>query len=107
MTSGRYLGVCYLRLIFKICAAPVVLLLNVTAAIYTFVLTVAGALLVIACVILLLTAAASFIMRDNTGGWLCVVAAFLVSPFGLPAFAAWLLRLLVNLNDSLKDYLLS
>jgi hypothetical protein len=94
-----------MRLLLKICAAPVVLLLNVTAAICSFVLTVAGALLVIACVILLLAAAASFIMRDNTGGWLCVVAAFLVSPFGLPAVAAWLLGLLVDLNDNLKDFL--
>jgi hypothetical protein len=94
-----------MRLVLKICAVPVILLLTVTEAVCSFVVTVAGAMLTIICVILLLAAAASFIMGDYTGGWLCIAADFLVSPFGLPAIANWLLRLLINLKDNLKEYL--
>ena len=94
-----------MRILLKIIAAPFVVVLTVLAAIITFLFCVGGALCYVACVGVTLLAIVAFITGQTTGGIAGLVIAFLISPFGLPAIADWLIEKLHDLNFALRDFI--
>ena len=97
-----------MRIIFKILAAPFVLVLTLLVAVLSFLLSLsAGLLSILASVLGLLSVLMLFVEKDiSTGiaGLLMGVCQF--APFGLPALAGWLLAKLDELNGSLRGFIM-
>ena len=92
-----------MRLILKILAAPLVAVLAIITWLFAFMLSfssvvfgIAGTLLGICGVIVIFT-------NSSTIGNLILIIAFLVSPFGLPMLAAWILGQLQRLRYAIQD----
>ena len=92
-------------IVLKILAAPFVVALTLFVAIVSFFYCVASALCHIGCVVLTLLALVLFIGGQTLGGVVFLVLAFLVSPFGIPAIADWLMDRLYSLKYSLQDFI--
>ena len=92
-------------IVLKILAAPFVVALTLLVAIVSFLYCVASALCHIGCVVLTLLALVLFIGSQTLGGVVFLVLAFLVSPFGIPAIADWLMDRLYSLKYSLQDFI--
>ena len=95
-----------MRLIFKILAAPFVLVLTLLVAVLAFLLSLsAGLLSILASVLGLLSVLMLFVEKDIPTGIAGLLMAFAISPFGLPALAGWLLAKLDELNSSLRGFI--
>ncbi len=92
-------------IVLKILAVPVVVVLTILAAVVSFLACVAGAICVVASVVLMLLALMLFIGGQTVGGVVFLVLAFLVSPYGIPAIADWLVEQLHSLNYTLRDFI--
>ena len=92
-------------IVIKILAAPFVVALTLLVAIVSFLYCVASALCHIGCVVLTLLALVLFIGGQTLGGVVFLVLAFLVSPFGIPAIADWLMDRLYSLKYSLQGFI--
>ena len=90
-------------IVLKILAAPFAVVLTILAAVVSF--CVAGAVCVVGCVVLTLLAVVLFIGGQVLGGVVFLVLAFLVSPYGIPAIADWLVERLYSLNYALRDFI--
>jgi len=55
--------------------------------------------------LVLIVAIALFIMRNVVGGIVFTVIAFLISPFGIPLIAEWVLARLFRFNYFLRDFI--
>ena len=96
-----------LKVITKIIAAPLVVVLTISWAFLIFVfcwfetiLNFVSGIVAIIAIVLLFTG-------HTTGGIMFFVTAFLISPVGLPAIAKWLIDGLDVLNDALKCFITS
>lgn len=97
-----------MRLIFKIFALPFLLILSLLAAVLMFLFDVPGWLLSLASGILAVIAVGLFVLQHQpVGGVAFLVLAFLLSPYGLPAVAEFLIGLLDELNYSLRRFITS
>ena len=97
-----------MRLIFKIFALPFLLVLSLLAAVLMFLYDVAGWFLSLASGILAVIAVGLFVLQHQpVGGVAFLVLAFLLSPYGLPAVAEFLIGLLDELNYSLRRLITS
>lgn len=97
-----------MRLIFKIFALPFLLILSLLAAVLMFLYDVAGWFLSLASGILAVIAVGLFVLQHQpVGGVAFLVLAFLLSPYGLPAVAEFLIGLLDELNYSLRRFITS
>ena len=97
-----------MRLIFKIFALPFLLVLSLLAAMLMFLFDVAGWFLSLASGILAVIAVGLFVLQHQpVGGVAFLVLAFLLSPYGLPAVAEFLIGLLDELNYSLRRFITS
>lgn len=97
-----------MRLIFKIFALPFLLVLSLLAAVLMFLFDVAGWFLSLASGILAVIAMGLFVLQHQpVGGVAFLVLAFLLSPYGLPAIAEFLIGLLDDLNYSLRRFITS
>lgn len=92
-----------MRLILKILVAPIIVVLTLfvwicSGLLYcsSFILGLAGTVLGILAVLVLLTGAV-------TNGIIVLVMAFLVSPFGIPMAAAWLIGKIQDLRYAIQD----
>ena len=92
-----------MRLILKILVAPIIVVLTLfvwicSGLLYcsSFILGLAGTVLGILGVLVLLTGAV-------TNGIIVLVMAFLVSPFGIPMAAAWLIGKIQDLRYTIQD----
>ena len=92
-------------IVLKILAAPFVVVLTILAAVVSFLFCMATAVCVVACVALTLLAVVLFIGGQTLGGAVFLVLAFLVSPYGIPAIADWLVERLYSLNYALRDFI--
>lgn len=92
-------------IVLKILAAPFVVVLTILAAVVSFLFCVAGTVCVVGCVVLTLLAVVLFIGGQTLGGVVFLVLAFLVSPYGIPAIADWLVERLYSLNYALRDFI--
>ena len=97
-----------MRLIFKIFALPFLLVLSLLAAVLMFLYDVAGWFLSLASGILAVIAVGLFVLQHQpVGGVAFLVLAFLLSPYGLPAVAEFLIGLLDELNYALRRFITS
>ena len=93
------------RFIYQFENTPFVVVLTVLAAVVSFLFCMATAVFVVACVVLTLLAVALFISGQTLGGIVFLVLAFLISPYGIPAIAEWLVDKLHNLNFALRGFI--
>ena len=85
-----------MRILLKILCAPVVAVLAVAGWFFTFLLSVSAAVLGIAAVAIL-------ILDSTLNGVIVLGVAFLISPYGLPMLAAWLIAQLHGLRYAIQD----
>ena len=92
-----------MRLILKVLLFPVVMVLTILVAICRFLCTFSTVLLSIIALILFALALATMIfLHDMSNGPKMLVLAWLISPFGIPLFASWLVDIVDYLNCKLK-----
>ena len=93
-----------MRLIVKILLFPVILLLTVFVAVCRFLCHFSTALLSIAAFLLFAFALGTMILlKDVPGGIGMMVCAYLISPYGFPLFASWLVEKVDDLNSLIKS----
>ncbi len=92
-----------MRIILKILAAPVIAALAIIIWFCAFLLNLSSFVFGIAGTVLGICGVIIIFMASVTNGIIVLVVAFLVSPFGLPMFAAWLLGLLQRLRYAIRD----
>lgn len=93
----------FLRLMLKIVAAPVILLL--TLAIWSCVglVYVSGLVLGLLSAVIALLGLAVLVTYSPQNGIILWAIAFLISPFGLPQLAFWLLGKVQDLKFAIQD----
>ena len=96
-----------LKLILKIIALPLALVLTVLAAFLKFILIFSGIILVLISGLVFLAAIILFITGEPIGGIAFLVIAFLISPFGIPAIAAAVIGLIDGIASSLREFITS
>ena len=94
-----------MRLIFKILAAPVVLVLTLTIWLCAALLGLSAFLLGLAGTVAGFMGLAVLITYSMKNGIILLVTAFLISPLGFPMLAVRILGLLQDLNYSLRDFI--
>lgn len=94
-----------MRIILKLLAAPFVLALTLLVAILSFCVSLAAWALGVLSLLCALCGLFNLFQGDSPEGLYWLVVAFIVSPFGLPAVAEWLICKLDDLNYSLKSFI--
>lgn len=92
-----------MKFVLKILLAPVMLVLAFLIWLCTLTLHISAVLLNVLSVLLVLVSIFSFIDRDVKNGVIELIAAFLLSPYGLPMIGAWLVAQLHLLRDWMKE----
>ena len=93
----------FMKLILKIVVAPVVLLLTVTIWICVGLVYVSGLVLGLLSMVIALLGVAVLLTCSLQNGIILLVMAFLISLFGLPMAAIWLLGKVQDLKFVIQD----
>ena len=93
-----------MRLIFKLLAFPFVLVTGLLYLVCKFRVIASGAVLGILSGIVFLASLVLFFTAGVWAGLAWLVIAFLISPYGLPMAAAWLVGMIGGANHALKDF---
>ena len=91
------------KLILKIVAAPVVVLLTLAIWICVGLVYVSGLVLGLLSTVIALLGVAVLVTYSPQNGVILLVIAFLISPFGLPKLAFWLLGKVQDLKCTVQD----
>ena len=94
-----------LKLILKILALPIVIVLTPLTWICFGILRCTAWIFGLASIILTIIGVFAFITVASRDGIIWCVTAFLVSPFGIPMLAVHIIGGLHNLNDTLKHFI--
>ena len=94
-----------MRILLNILFAPVMLALILFVNFFAFLLTVSSVFFGIAGTVFAILAVILFFAVNRTNGIIVLIFAFLISPFGLPLLAAWLLGKVQQLRYALQDWL--
>ena len=93
-----------LRLILKIVAAPVMVVLTVAILMCVGIVYVSGLVLGFVSVVITMLGLAVLITYSPQNGIILLVIAFLLSPFGLPQLAFWLLGKVQGFKYAIQDF---
>ena len=93
-----------MRLVLRLLAFPIMLVTGVFYLVCKFLVIASGAVLGILSGIVFLAALALFFAAGFWPGLSWLVIAFLISPYGLPMAAAWLVGIIGGANSALKDF---
>lgn len=93
-----------MRLIFKLLTFPFVLVTGLLYLVCKFLVIASGAVLGILSGIVFLASLVLFFTAGVWAGLAWLVIAFLISPYGLPMAAAWLVGMIGGANHALKDF---
>ena len=93
-----------MRLIFKLLAFPFVLVTGLLYLVCKFLVIASGAVLGILSGIVFLASLVLFFTAGMWAGLAWLVIAFLISPYGLPMAAAWLVGMMGGANHALRDF---
>ena len=93
-----------MRLIFKLLAFPFVLVTGLLYLVCKFLVIASGAVLGILSGIVFLASLVLFFTAGVWAGLAWLVIAFLISPYGLPMAAAWLVGMIGGANHALIDF---
>lgn len=102
---GMLLGL--VKLLLKIVVAPVVLFLTLAIWICVGLVYVSGLALGLLSMVIALLGVAVLVTYSPQNGLILLVIAFLISPFGLPKLAFWLLGKVQNLKFAIQDLVYS
>ena len=95
-----------MRIILKILAAPLVLLLALVLGMLTLLHSLAaGVLSILALIAATCGLFACTIGGDPASGIRVLIVAALISPFGIPALSGWLILKLDDFNYSLRHFI--
>ena len=94
-----------MKLLLKILAWPVTLMLSAMVWICAVFFSRAASLFALASALISALAVAVLLSGSPQNAAILAVAAFLVSPLGLPMLAAKLLGGLASVNSTIKDYI--
>ena len=94
-----------MRIILKLFAAPFVLALTLLVAALSFCVSLATWAFGVLSSICAICGLFNLFQGNGSQGIYWLVVAFIVSPFGLPAVAGWLVCKLDDLNYSLKGFI--
>lgn len=92
-----------LKSLLKILAAPVILLLTVAIWICVGIVYISGLVLGLISMVVALLGVAVLITYSPQNGIILLVMAFLISPYGLPMAAIWLLGKVQDVRYLLQD----
>ena len=98
---GMMLGL--VKLILKIVAAPVLLILTLSIWLCVGLVYLSGLVLGLLCMVIALLGVAVLVTYSPQNGFILLVIAFLISPLGLPKLAFWLLGKVQDLKCILQD----
>ena len=98
---GMLLGL--VKLLLRIVVAPVVLLLTLAIWICVGLVYVSGLVLGLLSMVIALLGVAVLVTYSPQNGLILLVIAFLISPFGLPKLAFWLLGKVQDLKFAIQD----
>lgn len=87
----------------KIFLAPVRIFLNVTISVFKFLLSISSTILAIIAFVVFMVSVFFFVDGEKTDGIYALVFAWIISPWGLPMIATWLLSRLIIFRDWLKS----
>ena len=93
-----------MRLIFKLLAFPFVLVTGLLYLVCKFLVIASGAVLGILSGIVFLASLVLFFTAGVWAGLAWLVIAFLISPYGLPMAAAWLVGMIGGANHALRRF---
>ncbi|MDL2232021.1 CD1845 family protein [Ruminococcaceae bacterium OttesenSCG-928-L11] len=96
-----------MRFLLKVLTLPVTVALSISVLALSFLVSCAGSALKLLCFPAFLLGAGIAIMTDPVAGGLILAGAFLISPFGLPLVAEWLLDRMADLNFALREFIVS
>ena len=94
-----------MKIILKILAAPIVLVLTLFVWICSALLYCSAFIFGLAATIIALLGVAVLVTYSLKNGIILFIIAFLVSPIGLPMAAAWLLSNIQQLRFAIQDKL--
>lgn len=94
-----------MKLLLKILAAPVTVVLTVFVWVCVLILHISALILGLAGTVVALLGLAVLITYSVKNGIILLVIAFLLSPFGLPMLAVRVLGLLQDVNYALRDFI--
>lgn len=92
-----------MKIILKILFAPVIAVLAVTTYLFAFLLSLSSIIFGIAGTVLGILGVIVLLTGNITNGIIVLIIAFLVSPLGVPMFAAWLVGRLQSLRYGIQD----
>ena len=93
-----------MRILIKILLFPLTLLLSISVAAFRFVCHFSGAVLgIVSSIVFIIALLALILLRDTTAALNAGIIAFVISPFGLPKLAEWLVDRLDDLNILVKS----
>lgn len=94
-----------MKLLLKILAAPVIVVLTVFVWVCVLILHISALILGLAGTVVALLGLAVLITYSVKNGIILLVIAFMLSPFGLPMLAIRVLGLLQDVNYALRDFI--
>ncbi len=94
-----------MKLILKILAAPVVIVLTPLTWLGFQLLKISAWVFGLAGVVMAILAAAFMLLVSVKDGLILLAAAFLVSPFGIPMLTVYILGGLQNISLSLREFI--
>lgn len=86
----------------KILFTPIRILLTIAISIFKLLLSFSSTILAIIAFVVLMVSIFFFIDGEKTDGIYALVLAWIISPWGLPMIATWLLSRLIIFRDWLK-----
>ena len=92
-----------LKLLLKIVVAPVILALTLFVWLCVGLVYVSGLVLGLISMVLALLGVAVLITYSPQNGIILMILAFLISPFGLPKVALWMLGKVQDLKYTIQD----
>ena len=96
-----------MRIIFKVLAAPFVVLLTVFVAVMSFIINLSGWVFGIASSLLGLGGIVVLFTGPTFNGVMLLVLAFLISPYGLPMLVVHFVGGMESINYRLRDFITS
>ena len=92
-------------IILKILLAPFALALRILIMFLAFVVSVSGGLLSIVSVLGFILAVAVFFFSGKAAGAALMFCAYLISPLGIPALAAWIIGGLGGVYAAMRQFI--
>ena len=92
-----------MRLVLRTILFPVILIMSIMLAFSKFIVSISGVVLGVIAFLVTLGSLACFVQNDPVTGIQALIIAFLLSPYGLPKIAIWIIAYLEYGKDRLKE----